>query len=220
MSPTRPKSKDDQSPRERLEALSEERRAELLDPAEREFLAYGFDGASLNRILADAGMSKGQAYYYVTGKAELYRAVIERGLTRIAAQMDFPFTAPKTSRAFWLQVEAVFARFAIVLLADPPLATLARGIYDSTGSLEAVDDLVGRFRAVLDQWIRAGQAVGAVRDDLPQELLTEMIFGAAREADRWFATHWPTLGAEEALRLNAEVLGMFKAMVKPLRTKK
>lgn len=218
MSPTRPKSKDDQSPRERLEALSEERRAELLDPAEREFLAYGFDGASLNRILADAGMSKGQAYYYVTGKADLYRAVIERVIARFAAKMDFHFVAPQTPRAFWAQVEEVFGRFALTLVADASLATLARGIYDSAGSLEAVGDLILRFRAVLDQWIVAGQAVGAVRDDLPKELLAEMIFGAAREADRWFATHWPMLSPDEAMRLNGEVIGMFKAMVKsPLR---
>ncbi len=203
-----------EAPRDRLLGLSAERRAELLDPAAREFLAHGFEAASLNRILADAGMSKGQAYYYVTGKADLYRAVIERGFERLTAQMDFHFVAPTSSRAFWAQVEGVFSRLTMVLVADAPLATLARGIYDSAGSLEAVGDLVSRFRASLDQWIVAGQAVGAVRDDLPQTLLVEMIFGAAREADRWFATHWTALTPDEALRLNAEVLGMFKAMVK------
>ena len=38
----------------------------------------------MNRILARAALSKGQAYYYFADKGELYRAVIERAITELA----------------------------------------------------------------------------------------------------------------------------------------
>ncbi len=40
------------------------------------FVAHGYVGASLNRILDDAGISKGAAYYYFDDKADLYATAI------------------------------------------------------------------------------------------------------------------------------------------------
>jgi AcrR family transcriptional regulator len=203
--------------RARLAALPPERRALLLDPAEREFTEHGFEGASLNRILAEAGMSKGQAYYYVSGKADLYRAVIERALERLIAAIDFHFSPPTSARAFWRQIEDFLVRFSMVLMGDERLATLARSIYSGGQSDEALTEPIERIRTQIGQLIQLGQSVGAIRRDLPQDLLTAIAFGAARETDRWFAIHWPTLDSDKALKLNAEVIGMFKTMLKPRR---
>jgi AcrR family transcriptional regulator len=43
-----------------------------LEAAAKEFVAHGFEAASLNRILDDAGISKGAAYYYFDDKTDLY----------------------------------------------------------------------------------------------------------------------------------------------------
>ena len=201
--------------RERLEALSPERRSRLLDPAEAEFVAHGFEHASLNRILAAAGMSKGQGYYYFNDKADLYRAVIERGLQRLTEAMSVSFPAPRTADEFWAQIADVFGRMAIVLQRDDVLATLARGIYEGPGAQAALVEPLGRIRKQLDHLILVGQSVGAVRTDLPQSLLAEVLFGAVREIDRWFAVHWPELDEEEALRLNEKTIGMIVAMASP-----
>ena len=203
------------SARERLEALSPERQSRLLDPAEAEFVAHGFEQASLNRILAAAGMSKGQGYYYFHDKADLYRAVIERGLRRLMEAMAVSFPSPRTADEFWVQIADVFARMAIVLQRDEALATLARGIYEGPGAQAALVEPMGRIRQQLDRLILLGQSVGAVRADLPQSLLAEVLFGAVREIDRWFAAHWPELGEEEALRLNEKTIGMIVAMASP-----
>jgi AcrR family transcriptional regulator len=121
------------SARARLAVLPAERQAQLLDPAEVEFVAHGFEGASLNRILAVAGMSKGQAYYYVADKGDLYRAVIERGLQRLAKAIDGSFPQPATAVEFWQQIAAIFGRLTVTLQKDENLAALARGIYLQTG---------------------------------------------------------------------------------------
>ena len=48
----------------------------LFSAALREFSANGYDQASINRILDEAGMSKGQFYYHFRNKEGLYLALI------------------------------------------------------------------------------------------------------------------------------------------------
>ena len=48
-------------PRPRFNKLSAEKRECILEAAAKEFAAHGYDGASLNRILDETGISKGAA---------------------------------------------------------------------------------------------------------------------------------------------------------------
>lgn len=54
-----------------------EHRERLLEAALTEFADQGFVAASINRILRQAGMSKGQFYYHFKDKEGLYFAAIE-----------------------------------------------------------------------------------------------------------------------------------------------
>jgi TetR/AcrR family transcriptional regulator len=51
--------------------------AALFDAAVAEFVARGYEQASINSILAAAGMSKGQFYYHFGSKEALYFALID-----------------------------------------------------------------------------------------------------------------------------------------------
>lgn len=55
--------------RERLQKLPDAQRTAWLDTAEEEFRAFGFEAASLKRILARASISKRQAYCYFADNA-------------------------------------------------------------------------------------------------------------------------------------------------------
>ena len=57
-------------PYPRFNKLPGEKRTKLLDIAAQEFAKYGFDDASVNRILEEAHMSKGAAYYYFPRDAQ------------------------------------------------------------------------------------------------------------------------------------------------------
>jgi AcrR family transcriptional regulator len=126
----------DISPRARLRALPADRQAQLLDPAEQEFANHGFAKASLNRILAAAGMSKGQAYYYIADKGDLYAAVLWRAFARfsqnVQARSGFCLDQAATGADFWGHTAALFDQISQGLQDDPSLAALARGIYDPT----------------------------------------------------------------------------------------
>lgn len=55
-------------------------RARLLDAAEREFAARGFQGARLREIADIAGVQPALIHHYFTDKHGLYRAVLDRGM--------------------------------------------------------------------------------------------------------------------------------------------
>lgn len=54
------------------------RREELLDHAQALFLMHGYDKASLNDVIAAAGISKGAFYHYFASKETLLEALAER----------------------------------------------------------------------------------------------------------------------------------------------
>ncbi|MBL8975425.1 MAG: TetR/AcrR family transcriptional regulator, partial [Myxococcales bacterium] len=72
-------------PRPRFATLAPDRRAAILAAAAAEFAAHGIDGASYNRIIARAAVSKGAMYYYFDDKQDLLRAVLDDASERAAA---------------------------------------------------------------------------------------------------------------------------------------
>lgn len=198
------------TPRERFQALPQERQDQLLNPAEREFAAYGYEQASINRILEQAGMSKGQAYHYIAGKADLYYAVMVRVMARLATQLNPQAVMDAEPDSFWEALFALFARLSRSLSEDEQLAALARGCYDSPQGIAALKPLLDRLFQQLEHLLKRGQVLGVIRQDLPLSLLAPMAFAMAREADQWFAYHWSELGTDQAQTLNHHVMLSFQ----------
>jgi AcrR family transcriptional regulator len=57
-------------------------REALLDAGAEVFLRDGFHGASLDRVSAQAGFTKGAVYAHFTAKADLFLAILERRVER------------------------------------------------------------------------------------------------------------------------------------------
>lgn len=207
------------SPRTRLLALPAERQAQLLDPAEQDFARHGFAKASLNRILAAAGMSKGQAYYYIADKGDLYGAVLWRAFARfsdkVLARSGFSLVHLGSVADFWNQTAALFDHISQGLQDDPSLAALAGGIYDSAAPPHATAEILAQLRQQMTLWLQCGQRLGAIRDDLPQSLLVGLAFTLGMESDRWFAAHWDQLSPTEAQQISRRVVEMARAMMAP-----
>lgn len=58
-------------------------RANIIDVATKEFVAHGFDGASVNEIAKASDTSKRMIYYHFACKQELYTAVLEAAYARV-----------------------------------------------------------------------------------------------------------------------------------------
>ena len=62
-------------------------RAHLIDVATRLFAARGYDGTSIEAVLADSGASRGSLYHHFAGKEALFLAVLEEVGTRAGEQV-------------------------------------------------------------------------------------------------------------------------------------
>ena len=60
----------------RAGAVSAETKQQLLTAARDEFAARGFQGSSLRRICAAAGVTTGALYFFFQGKDDLFAAVL------------------------------------------------------------------------------------------------------------------------------------------------
>ena len=206
-------------PRPRFAALDPARRAQILGAAAEEFAQHGLEGASYNRIIARAGASKGAMYYYFDDKRDLLRAVLDDGLARAGAAVGAagPPGPCRDVAGFWAEVERLCAAGLELLARDPVLAGLAvRMLGASTGPLaEAVAAVSERMTTLTADLLRQGQAVGAVRDDLPIALLAHLLTGVGEAMDRWLLPRWDQLGPDERAALPARMVDLFRRLAAP-----
>ncbi len=176
--------------RQRFDKLSRERREEILTVAGTEFAAHGFDGASLNSIISQLGISKGSLYYYFTDKADLFARVVE-WIERI--MKDGPGTerlAALTAETFWSGLAELMYGLNDYLRDHPWLLGFIKLLYKQP-KVPFDDAFQARLResvSWLEDVLIRGQELGVVRTDLPLGLLTTLTFAVGEEFDRWWLT--------------------------------
>jgi AcrR family transcriptional regulator len=73
-------------------------RGELVDAAERLFIAQGFHATSIDAVAAEAGFTKGAVYSNFTSKEDLFFAVYERRVDARVAEIEAILEAAPTVR--------------------------------------------------------------------------------------------------------------------------
>jgi AcrR family transcriptional regulator len=202
--------------RPRFHTLPSERQEAILNTALDEFSAHGFAGASLNRIIAEAGLSKGSMYYYFDSKDDLYADVLRRQVERLFR--DGPLAVPDATDAdeFWNIIEGHYLRLMRLLIATPQTAELLRDWLTGAASpalREAQHNAEQATLPWLAQTITAGQRIGAIRTDLPADFLIAVALGMGQAMDTWLIIQ-PLTDAE----LTADVHALVDMMRRALST--
>jgi len=178
--------------RRRFHKLSDAQQRAIVRAALDEFAAHGFNGASLNRIIDAAGISKGSMYYYFDGKEDLYAQVVRVELGRLFESAGpFPVPTARDPDGFWSELERQYLRLMSGLAASPKLAALARDWLATSASpaLRSVQEqLEQAARPWFEQAIAAGTRARAVRRDVPPGLLLAVVFGMGQAMDAWLVT--------------------------------
>lgn len=166
-------------PRPRFARAAPALRAAILEVAAREFASHGYEGASLNRILLAAGLSKGAFYYYFDDKADLAATVIEHELE----QFDFDRLRQEFTNAkgFWAEIER-FTQYGLEQLKSSPhggdvMSRLGTAMAKHPELLERCGRVIAKQQRVIAAFWERGQAVGAVRKDLPVSVLMSVVQG-------------------------------------------
>jgi AcrR family transcriptional regulator len=201
-------------PTRRFQALPPDRQAHLLASASAEFAEHGYESASLNRIIERSGTSKGVFYYYFEDKADLYATVVRDAVDRMLAACGTlqPTLDPE---GFWDQVAGFTRRAMRFYRSDPHIAGLILSL--------ARDGLkvgpVAEIRATADTWFRAlvlaGQALGAIRADLPLDLMVSVGTAMTQGVDLWLAEHVSQLSDAELDRLADQLVALYRRMAIP-----
>ena len=198
--------------RVRFAALDPDQKTRLLDPAEREFVQHGFEKASMNRILSAAAMSKGQAYYYIESKSDLYAHVFERAFTPLAEKIAITPRELSSVKQFWTWVEKSFRSTTVFFEKYSDLAALGRTAYESAAAYEALSSSEQSMQIAFQNIVTQGQSIGAIRRDLPTDLITSMLFAILKEIDRWFALNSAEISPPTAAKLEKKLLNLLKSV--------
>jgi AcrR family transcriptional regulator len=202
---------------ERFLRLPLEQRTSLLEIAATVFAEEGYEGTSYNELLQKVGMGKSQAYYYFADKADFF-------ITAIAAVYEDFYSKcaelpePACAEEFWQQMEQLHLMGFRYQVENPIAAQLSLAALRSPVRFQLADALMnqqGTSRSQYQYWIRLGQRLGAVRDDLPENLLVEMSLNQSLFVDEWFAAHHAQACLSEMKQLAADFTGISQRMLKP-----
>jgi TetR/AcrR family transcriptional repressor of nem operon len=154
----------------------------ILDAATRLIHLRGFHNTSIDDILRESGVGKGNFYYYFKSKDELGFATLERAVTQIRDQLIGRAFVP--GRDPWAQLEAFLE--LVVSQAERtrceggcPLGNLAVEMSDIHEEFRcrlrrAFDEVRGRIEAAL----RQAQAEGSLRAETDVPRLVHFILAA------------------------------------------
>ncbi len=158
------------------------RRDALIGAARRSFVDLGFEGTSLDAIIAEVGGSRRNIYAEFGGKEGLLRAVMHEIIGEIAASADRPPAEDAQPRDWLLDVGLAFTR--MMLRADV-VAVFRQVIAIGGTSSEEVDRLwehgPERMRAALARWLVEQDRAGTLRvpdPDFAARMLPEMLRGS------------------------------------------
>jgi AcrR family transcriptional regulator len=141
-----------------------DRRAEILDAAQRCFVRAGFHGASMHDICAEAGMSPGNLYRYFPSKEALIAGIAERDRAEVAQQ----FASADLSHGVFAVLEGMashhFTRRPMeqVLLCTEVMAEARRN--------PAIAGICGSFDADVKKWLLALLGAAVERGDIPGDV--------------------------------------------------
>lgn len=140
--------------------------AAILDAAEPLFAQQGFAATTIKQIGAAAGVNPALIYYWFGSKEDLYRALLQRLFTGLAARGSEQLAAAPSPEA---AVRGLLAVQSQVLSAHPSLPRLiAREMADhgAAHAQEGIAQLAATAFKQLCVLIEEGQRAGLFRDDM------------------------------------------------------
>jgi len=197
--------------------LAPEKRERILEAAAKEFTAHGYDGASLNRILDNAGISKGAAYYYFDDKADLYTTTVLFYSQELIAGSSYD-PAHFTAVNFWDELAALY-RQQFTAYAERPWVF---GVVKAGGSVSVeslaegpLAELWEQAQFLLVRLLDQGRELGVIRTDLPQELLLALLIAVDDAHDRWLYRQWGELSEEDLEEAAFRIADTLRRLLRP-----
>jgi len=167
----------------------------LLAAALTLFAERGFEGASVQEVVATAGVTKGAMYHYFSSKDdllyEIYARVLRMQMERLekVAAKELPVEE---------RVHAAAADVVATTIENLPSTTIFfRSLHQlSEDKQKAVRRERRRYHETFRDMILEGQRVGVFRDDVSAELAVDYFFGSVHHLPMWWKPRGRLSGVE------------------------
>ncbi len=154
-------------------------REQILEAAYREIHIHGFQAASLSRILARTGVTKGALYHHFPNKKALGYAVIDEMLARRIEQafIEPMVAAEDPVEALIAVIEEAGNSFTLYdVELGCPLSSLSQEMSGiDEGFRQRLMDIYERWREALEQAFRRARETGRLSPEVDCETLSVMV---------------------------------------------
>ncbi len=160
--------------------LDPERETRLIAAAANAFTDVGYELASLNQIIGEAGMSKGSFYHYFPDKQRLHDHVVLTLRGRLRAGLRLPNLDQLGADSYRAAITEVLSQLVTTMSADPQTRLLVRMFLQPLAARGPGGQLTRLRRDVadwVDEVVAVGCRVGMLRQDVPASLLAELGLG-------------------------------------------
>lgn len=207
-------------PRPRFLKLEPAERRRILAVAAEEFAEHGYEAASYNRIIERSGLSKGAMYYYFDDKEDLYATALRDAMERLVLDVSEMASATDAT-SFWREYEAWYVRSLRLFQQEPSAVGLARSLLKAlsrgaaTGTLLELREL---SRGWAESFLAQGQALGAVRTDLPPDLLLPLVVSLEEGIDLWLGERIGAMTDADIVETAKMLTALYRRVIGETRT--
>ncbi|MDQ7071523.1 MAG: TetR/AcrR family transcriptional regulator [Rhodobacterales bacterium] len=184
-----------------------------------EFSKHGFKQASLNRIIAQVGMSKSSFYHYFSDKSDLFRQTLEHTLKPALDLHHLVDIDNLTADTLWPALMQMVQDMKVIVEKSPEMVTAGRMFYrclENNEDRALTEEIIGDFSNWITLLLQRGQALGIFRTDLPESLLIDMLMAMGMAMDRWILTHYEDLSEPEMAELTENGFDLFLHFLSPI----
>lgn len=184
-----------------------ELRDKILDAAAAAFTERGFEGASVDDVVASLNQTKGVVYYHFRSKLDLYFGIYERGMVDLSERVRVAETS--AAEVAEIRTGADQLRTILVTHASNVMRrftyhyVIQHGIErhdhlaltrDDRTRFEATKQMRSDYELLVQSVIEQGIADGSIRD-VPVKLCTRTLLGGVVGIGNWYR---PRVGESEA----------------------
>lgn len=183
------------------------KRAAVVEAATEEFLTYGFDGTSMDRIAEAANVSKRTVYDHFPSKEDLFQAITDEILKRISEMPSHSYDKEKGLEEQLLEIGNTFA----TTITDEGFIMLSRVVIGrfihTSDSAQKTARAHARLRQDMIAFFEAGKRDGRLNIPNPEQAATQFA-GLIKEI-----AFWPPVTAGQALITSRERRAVVKSAV-------
>ena len=166
-------------PLNRFLNLPHEDKERVLQIAKKQFSHHGYDAMSLNLLLKELNISKGQFYYWFEDKADLFFTVLKQGIDALQQRLN-DHGMPKSKSKYWEHMRNS-RLISEMLWKEKDFVEIGQIIYRQIPQnhplYERLQECGAPLREHFCDGIQLGQKLGFVRTDLSASALYDLTDG-------------------------------------------